>query len=188
MKEKILELRKSGLAYSKIAEILNCTKSLVCYYCGKNQKNKSKNRQTKRRKNVHPYQLKLEAFINKKKSDKNKNYNTSKKHPFIRKLSKFITKGNKMNIKYNIDDVINKFTNTPKCYLTGDPININEPYKYHFDHKTPSSKGGDNSLENMGICTKEANMAKNDMTEQEFLELCKKVLINHGYSVIKEDN
>jgi DNA-binding transcriptional regulator YiaG len=33
MKEKIIELRKSGLSYSKIAEILGCSKGTISYHC-----------------------------------------------------------------------------------------------------------------------------------------------------------
>lgn len=34
-RNKILKLRSEGLSYSKIAKELNCTKSLVAFYCGK---------------------------------------------------------------------------------------------------------------------------------------------------------
>ena len=33
MKEKIIELRKSGLSYNKIADILGCSKSTISYHC-----------------------------------------------------------------------------------------------------------------------------------------------------------
>ena len=33
MKEKIIELRKSGLSYNKISEILGCSKSTISYHC-----------------------------------------------------------------------------------------------------------------------------------------------------------
>lgn len=33
LKEKILELRKQGFSYSKIADILKCSKATICYHC-----------------------------------------------------------------------------------------------------------------------------------------------------------
>lgn len=66
-------------------------------------------------------------------------------------------------------------------------INIEETRSYHFDHIVPRSRGGNNSLENLGIATKEANNAKNDMTEEEFIDLCKRVLQNNGYSIEQKD-
>lgn len=81
--------------------------------------------------------------------------------------------------KFTVDDIIEKFGDNPVCYLTGQPIDITKPRTYHFDHIVPSSKGGSNSIENLGICTKEANMAKSDMTVEEFVKLCNMV-VNHN--------
>ena len=33
MKDKIIELRKMGLSYNKIAELLGCSKSTISYHC-----------------------------------------------------------------------------------------------------------------------------------------------------------
>lgn len=71
-----------------------------------------------------------------------------------------------------------------KCYLTGDIIDMTKDL-YCLDHIIPVSKGGTNELENMGITTPEANASKTDLNIDEYLELCKKVLINFGYSVEK---
>ena len=49
MKEKILELRKQGLSYNKIALTLNCSSGTVGYHCGINQKEKHLERQRKQR-------------------------------------------------------------------------------------------------------------------------------------------
>lgn len=181
MKEKILELRKSGLAYSKIAEILNCTKSLVCYYCGKNQKLKSTKRQIIRRKKSHPYESKLHNFkyiksTNKKRTSKTKQTT----HPYYGKWYKLMK-----DTDVTVQDLINKFSEQPKCYLTGDDIDINDVKSYHFDHVIPKSRGGDNSLDNIQIATKTANLSKSDMTPDEFFFLCKKVLEHNGYTVYK---
>ena len=50
LKTKILELRNQKFSYEKIAKTLNCSKSLVCYYCTEGQKEKSNSRQRIRRK------------------------------------------------------------------------------------------------------------------------------------------
>ncbi len=40
MREKILQLRAEGKKYREICEILGCSWSLICYYCGDNHKEK----------------------------------------------------------------------------------------------------------------------------------------------------
>jgi hypothetical protein len=45
--------------------------------------------------------------------------------------------------------------------------------------------GGESSFENLGIARPEANRAKADLTIEEFIGLCKDVLVNFGYSVEK---
>lgn len=77
---------------------------------------------------------------------------------------------------FSVDDVIAKFGDNPSCYLTGQPIDISKPRTYSFDHIIPKSRGGDNSLDNLGLCTKAANQAKNDMTLDEFINSCKQVV------------
>jgi 5-methylcytosine-specific restriction endonuclease McrA len=51
----------------------------------------------------------------------------------------------------------------------------------------PVSRGGDNSLENLGITCKAANQAKGDLTVEEFLKLCADVLTYNGFKVEKID-
>lgn len=176
----IRKLRKQNKSYSEIARILKCSKSTVQYYfCDK----------------PNPIRKKLEKFCytsNTKVSECIKNTKTTKK--IYSKLYNFINRDNKMtkNLKYNklnfsLEDVLTKIGDEPSCYLTGDPIDISLTSTYQFDHIIPRSRGGDNSLENLGICTKQANVAKNDMTPDELVNFCKKVLIHKGYK-ITEDN
>lgn len=76
---------------------------------------------------------------------------------------------------FSVQDVIDKFGEDTTCYLTGEPINIYNTKSYEFDHKIPKSRGGDNSLENLGICTTRVNQAKKDLTIEEFISMCKSV-------------
>lgn len=80
-------------------------------------------------------------------------------------------------------DVINKFGWHTTCYLTGRPINLQEPDTYHFDHKIPISKGGSSDIENLGIACNYANLAKNNLMIEDFISLCKEVLEFNGYQV-----
>ena len=50
--EKVLKLRQEGKSYKQIMQIVGCSKSQICYICGKNQKQKQKIRQQKRRKAI----------------------------------------------------------------------------------------------------------------------------------------
>ena len=68
-------------------------------------------------------------------------------------------------------------------YLTGDKIDIYDTKSYHFDHIIPLSKGGSKSIDNLGICTKEANMAKYNLTKDEFVELCRKVVLYNTQTI-----
>ena len=92
------------------------------------------------------------------------------------------------NIKdgqYGIRELLDKIGLNPRCYLTGDQIDLEDSASYNFDHIIPVCKGGTNDLSNLGICTKAANLAKNELTESQFLALCKKVLINNGFYIKK---
>lgn len=87
---------------------------------------------------------------------------------------------------FGYKDVLKKYNDSTivTCYLTGDVIDLTKD-NFAFDHIIPLSKGGTSTLDNLGITTYEANAAKSDKTEEEFVELCKKVLIHHGYKVEK---
>jgi 5-methylcytosine-specific restriction endonuclease McrA len=91
----------------------------------------------------------------------------------------------KRNLVFRWNDVIEKFGWETTCYLTGDPINLREPLTYQFDHKIPSSRGGTGDISNLGIALRAANQAKSDMTIEELLSLCSKILQHNGYKVEK---
>lgn len=181
MKEKILLLRSHGKSYNQICSELKCSKSLVSYYCGQDQCNKMLQRQRKGRMIQHPYKRKLERFLYKSQKTINKTIKTTILTRIYKKL--WLFNGGKTTNMITLEQVISKFGENPLCYLTGEQINIYNPKSYQFDHKIPVSKGGANSLDNMGIATSLANRAKSDMTPQEFINLCKSVLTHNGYKI-----
>jgi 5-methylcytosine-specific restriction endonuclease McrA len=163
LKEQILELKSKGYSYQQIQNTLGCSKSTISYHLGDKQKEKALNRVRKQRK-LSPWLHKTERFL-KEYDGKKITYN--KRGDFNRKkLSEYLS-----TIK--------------KCYLTGRPIDVSDYGTYEFDHIIPRILGGESSFENLGIARPEANRAKNDMTVEEFIGLCKDVLINFGYKVIK---
>ena len=85
---------------------------------------------------------------------------------------------------FTYKDVVEKFGEDTICYLSGEKINLFEG-GYHFDHIIPSSKGGDNSFDNLGILHETVNKMKHDLTPKEFIEWCVKILKYNGYNVTK---
>lgn len=185
---KIKELKLNGYTFTQIKNELKCSKATICYHLSNEQKDKNYKRTTNRR-NQHPYVRKIDLFKKTITSKKNNLHNGSHSDKILmyKKLYNFCNKkGNKMtNINFTLEDVINKFGENPKCGLTGKSIDITKPRTYQFDHIIPRAKGGNNSLDNLQIVTKQANFAKRDLSEDEFLELCKSVVENKGYKITK---
>lgn len=185
MKEQILHLRSLGKTYNEICLALGCSKGLVSYHCGLNQKIKTKERTRKLRKRAHPFKNKIEGFFYRKpKSIKPVNKSATCRNIIYVKIRGFSQRSNQMP-QFTVEDVLATFGEQPTCYLTGKPLEIDKPRSYQFDHKVPVSKGGTNTIDNLGLCTREANQAKSDMTHDEFIELCKTVLIHHGFNITK---
>lgn len=175
---KILELRNNGLSYNEIVKKLNCSKGTISYYCGNNQKQKNLNRQIKNRKS-NPLNVKLATFnsrsYNKIQRDIQDLRSIDKK--LYKKIVKFTCSRKAGNIlMFSLAELKEKIGTNPKCYLTGRDINLLDSKSYNLDHIIPVSKGGDNSLENCGLTCKQANMAKTDMTINEFYKLCEDVI------------
>lgn len=172
MKEEILKLRLEGLSYRQIVKKLGCSLSTVSYHCGEGQKEKTIKRLRKYRDNntlsnkISTYRCKTRDFKNSKT---------------LRKLGK-ISKDS----KFNAEDVIDKFGINPVCYLSGRKINLHDTKSFHFDHIKPISKGGLSTLDNLGITTREANLAKSDLHLSDLLKLCEDILIHNGYKVSKQ--
>lgn len=89
--------------------------------------------------------------------------------------------------QFNYEQVLEKIGGTTtKCYLTGRIIDLTKD-PYEFDHITPYAKGGSCTIDNLGITCPEANRSKTNLTLDEYLSLCKEVLENFGYTVIKDE-
>jgi len=192
--KNILKLRKDGLSYKQIKNNLNCSLSIICYHLGKDQKIKHDIRQAKHRCNRHPYSSKISSFFGRRSYNQNtqKDLNSNTKYVIQRKIYHFHKKKGSMAKSYQspnftVQDVLDKFGEHPKCALTGKEIDISKSKTYHFDHIIPTSKGGKNSLDNLQLLTKEANMAKSDMLNDDFIALCIDVIKNHGYTINKTE-
>jgi 5-methylcytosine-specific restriction endonuclease McrA len=184
LKTKILELRKQGYSYNEIQDSLGCSKSTISFHCGTGQKEKSKLRLKKLRKN-NPLYVKINNFLRKSKIKEN-TLNPVSKNSFIKRLKiktwtfvKNKKEGGYKKRMFTEQELIEKIGNNPVCYLTGRPININDSRSYALDHFISRSKGGDNSLENCEIACIEANQAKHTMSYEDFLQLCRDVVNNH---------
>jgi len=172
MKEEILKLRTDGKSYNEIQRILNCSKGTIAYHCGNGQKDKVINRNKKYKKTINGIlKSKKDNFncINRVKG--REGYN-SRREPSQFKFKEFK----------------DKLSANSMCYLTGRKIDLLQPKTYQCDHIIPVSKGGDSSLKNLGLTCKEVNIAKGNLSVEEFLKLCKEVLKHSGYCITQMDN
>lgn len=176
MKEQILKLKEDGKSYNEIAKIVGCSKSTISYYCGKDQRKKSSERQKKRRKE-NPLSKKLDHYKNRKSLDTRVGkFQMRLDSSAEERNGSFATSRSKVKFTFNKNDVLEKFGDSPECYLTGRKINWIHPESYSFDHILPVSKGGDNSLSNLGLAHPDVNFAKGNLTIEEFVSLCKEVV------------
>ena len=133
----------------------------------------------------------VDYHFNPKRKERAKTYAASyrRKSPITEKIRSFCRSSNATQRKYldkiPVEDVIAKLGKNPVCYLTGVPLDLTDGKSFSFDHRIPLSKGGTSTLENLEICTIEANVSKNGFTLNEFLEFCKSVLTHHGFDVRK---
>ncbi len=67
------------------------------------------------------------------------------------------------------------------CRLTGEPMLPGSTARFgaSVDHIVPQSRGGDHSLRNLQWVTRSVNAAKNDLTSEEFIALCKVIAERH---------
>lgn len=183
LKNKIIELRQNGESYTQIQKKLGCSKGTIAFHCSTKVKEKTLIRNQKRRK-ANPLRTKIELFLYSKKNNaKDQKFNGGsieqrlniKTWHFIKK-TKYGGYGKRM---FNESHLLEKIGENPVCYLTGRPINLEDSRSYNLDHIIPKSKGGTNSLDNCEIACRDANQAKNDLTYDEFIQLCRDVISYH---------
>lgn len=95
-------------------------------------------------------------------------------HPLKIKLKRFLVKGT-VDKKISCKEVFDKFEKNPFCELTGEKIDLMNSDSYSLDHRIPLSKGGKSSLENMALLKQEVNQSKYNLSNEEFISLCKRV-------------
>jgi len=177
-RDQILQLSREGKSRSEIQSILGCAKSTISFHLSQGQKEQVRKRKAKSRE--HPFARKLERFKSRAKIVPNTPTQLSKWIKVLTVKIRSFHRDRKSNTmsepSFTVQDVIRKFGETPTCYLTGTPLDIYDPRSYAFDHIVPTSRGGTNTIDNLGLCTKQANLAKSDMTPAEFVELCKMVV------------
>lgn len=185
--KKMLELRKQGLSFKEIAEELNCTKSTVSYFFREVQRNKTREREKQYEYWVQRLIKNISFFKSRESYYWKKSITKDWKMKLRSATNKFIKRNGYMS-KFGYKDALAKYNNNTiiNCYLTGDEIDLTKD-DYALDHVIPIAQGGSCELDNLGITTPIANASKSSMTEEEYIDLCKKVLIHHGYTVIKEN-
>ena len=185
---KIIALRKQGWSYNKIAQRLECSKSTISYHLAPNQKQKVRERERKKMANSPiPYIVKrIWHFQNPRTPTENTR--PWYQHRTRRQRSKAITQKAhqfQKTMTFNYKDVHKKYGDHFQCALTGRPLDWNVPEDYQYDHVVPIARGGDNTLNNLQILCNEANQAKGRLTDQEFIDLCKEVVIHAGFKIWK---
>jgi len=152
-KEKIIKMLENGKTYQEISDELQISKWTLIYHFSPNRK--------------------------KSMSQAYKNYR--KRNPLVTKMSDFY-RGNPKSktrpkiIRFTLKDLLNKIGPVPKCYLTGELIDLDKPEDYSLDHIIPTSRGGDSSLENCGLTSNKANRIKQDLLYDELILLCKQIV------------
>lgn len=180
MKEKIIQLRKEGKTIKQICTILNCAQSTVSYHLYDKTKQSTKNRAPKNKKiylEKNPIAYKLGNFLYSKRSTFNQIGEKTNK----RSAGKF--KKSFLKPNFSMKELLDKIGPNPRCYLTNTSIDLRDKSSYSLDHIIPVCQGGDNKLENLGLCLTKVNQAKGGQTVEQFLQLCKLVLEANGFII-----
>ena len=207
-RQELKAMHESGLSYNKIHEITGLSKSTISWHLSKKARSKVIEYRAKKRKNSIRWKLsrKTNSFIEKTaekgqaKPSKEKPIRAFKAKILIfKRLFKKDNIGN-MTKKFGYKDLLKHFGYKgkitdealanweAKCAYSGRKLNLLDSTSYSLDHIEPRSRGGTNDMENCALTSKEANMAKSDLSKDEFLKLCEDVLKHNGYKVEEPDN
>lgn len=174
MEEQILALREAGCTYNEIVAKLGVSKSLISYYCGENQKEKTLRRKYASRARAHPLSRKVENFcldVRRMRTVHKRVYR--KVVTFCRERTGKFKDG---MATFTVAELLEKIGENPVCALTGCAIDLLDPASYALDHVVPRAKGGENSLDNCQIVCSDVNKAKHDMLQSDFIKLCERVV------------
>lgn len=194
-KDEMIALRESGLSIIKTAKALGCARSTVerClypHYDSNLKQRQEKTREMRQNNSLFILNEKVKVFQqNRKSTGRRVSANNSKIHTILNnKITKFSKpynwrKGMKSISSFGAGDILKKIGDSPVCYLTGEPIDLANSSSYVLDHIVPRSRGGDNSIDNCQIASYQANLCKSNLTYEEFVLLCSKI-VNHNNQLI----
>lgn len=154
---KMKKLKADGKSFTEIAAEMNCSVDTVKYHLIKNRKGQIL-KQCEKDKFKYCLALKRRQFLGRKKGVH----------------------------RFSLEELKSKIGNDPRCYLTNESIDLSRPDTYSLDHKLSIARGGGSELENAELIKLDVNLAKHTKTVEEFLDLCRRVLINNGYDVTKK--
>jgi len=97
---------------------------------------------------------------------------------YLKQNIKQFQKKSKITDNFSLQDVLNKFGPSPKCALSGEEIDYNNTKTYNLDHIIPFSRGGTGNLDNLQLVTPRINLMKSNLSNEEFINLCKKIVEN----------
>ena len=198
-KSEINKMREAGASYKEICEKFSLSKGTVSYYFGEGQKEKTKKRMNVLRTKSGGHLIrKWYWFREEYRAYVDKLNNTGRRRYFYYKFLHFINKqkgGKKIMLKELLNHLWPEEDNEKrtsfwtKCVLSGEDINLdadrNGPHVGALDHIIPRSRAGSNNFSNCQPLSARVNQMKHDMTNEEFIEQCKKILIYQGYTVNK---
>lgn len=184
---KLVKLLKLKYPDKDVSILLGCSPVNVWYYSSEENSQTVKDRQSERRaiaKAINPSDT-IPALLVKKIKRFSKDYKSSNSvivkiisDKVIRFYDSYL-KGAKVDKVY-LSMSVKKIMDNPTCYLTGRTIDLSEKGSYELDHIIPKSRGGGNTIENMGLTCTIANRCKSSLTDQEFITLCKEVAKFHS--------